>query len=302
MKNIYKSILFLFSLALMVSCEGEKFNVPFEYEDGGWIKFEETPVFSVNVADMSSSEAVFNATLVDPIGNAATYDLYVSATINGTAYEDKLVTTITEFPAQLSIAPSDLATALGVDLSELGGGNIFSFYAVVTTTDGTVYEAEPVPNFDADGDGYNGGNISETLLEEGGYRNAFVFNVSYLCPFVVEDAVGSYEVVYNHFGPFFQETLQTREVIAGPGENQITIVEGVYPGLGSDPLILTVDSDTGMVTEINEDGLSITAYGGNNYQLISGTVYSCSGYIDLFLDFAGGINGNPHQFIIQKVD
>lgn len=71
----------------------------------------------------------FGGLLTTPGGNVSSYNLYVRKTdIFGFAGEFKLLKTITSFPTDLSVTPSEIATALGVPLSSLVYGDIFRFY------------------------------------------------------------------------------------------------------------------------------------------------------------------------------
>ena len=142
-------------------------------------------------------------------------------------------------------------------------------------------------------------------MDEAGYRAAFEFGFVIACPaFSVTDEIpGSYDVIASDFAGFFGETDFDREVIAGPGNNQVTIVGGEFPGLGSDDLILTIDPSDGRVVGINGDGVSLpesAGFGENLYLLENGLVLPCSGQIiDLTMNF-DPLSGNAHKFVLQK--
>lgn len=131
------------------------------------------------------------------------------------------------------------------------------------------------------------------------------------CPFVYTDIPeGLYEVTQSDFGEFFGDTMTTRTVELGPGDNQVTILEGEYPIEGSDPLIITLD-DTGRVIAVNEDGLAFgngpvsadNNFPPNFYLLGSeeGTVLSCIGRFELVLNFTP-FNGNVHSFNLRFIE
>ncbi len=123
------------------------------------------------------------------------------------------------------------------------------------------------------------------------------------CPSVdIPALAGSYDVVLSTFAGFFGETDLTREVVAGPEANQITIVDGTYITEGADDLILTIDPDTGDVIGVNEDGIdSQVSFGPNFYRLLpGGRVLTCVGIIEVTLDFSANIAGNPHAFNLVR--
>lgn len=144
-----------------------------------------------------------------------------------------------------------------------------------------------------------------------GGSSSTTITVAVECPFVYSEIPeGTYEVTFSEFGEFFEDTTATRTVELGPGDNQVTIIEGEFPVEGSDPLIITLD-DLGRVIAVNEDGLafgngSVSQTNGfppNFYALGSpeGTVLSCIGQFDLVLNFTP-FNGNVHGFNLRFVE
>lgn len=294
--------------AIFLSCSDDsKDPGPFQYDDGGFIRFQDNPKFALNVTDLNSQDAIFKSTLIDPIGNADLYELYLSAIISGVEYDSVLFKSIEEFPAEFNISPSDLASALGLDVSDLGGGDVFFFDGQVTTDDGRVYAADPAPNYD-DEEGYNGGLTSVTLIEEPGYRDAFQFTINYVCPFNQANSAGSYEITNDGFEGAFDTDF---EVIAGPGANQITMVNPYgHPELpGEDyQIVITVDEASG-VASVALQGAMDSGVFGLPYGLISVStqgpsfVFSCNGTIDLTLGFFipdGRTFGN-YKLVAKKV-
>ncbi|MBR9854491.1 MAG: hypothetical protein GYB37_07925 [Algicola sp.] len=123
------------------------------------------------------------------------------------------------------------------------------------------------------------------------------------CPSVdIAALVGTYDVVGSTFAGFFGETDFTREVVAGPDENQITIIGGTYITEGADDLILTINPETGSIIAVNEDGINAqVSYGPNFYSFLpGGRVLTCVGIIEVNLDFSASISGNPHDFDLVK--
>ncbi|NAS14403.1 hypothetical protein [Poritiphilus flavus] len=139
--------------------------------------------------------------------------------------------------------------------------------------------------------------ILETSIDE------LAIGLDVQCPSVdISALAGSYEVVDSTFADFFGETDDTREVVLGPGANQITIIDGTYINEGADDLILTIDPETGSIIGVNEDGInSQVSFGPNFYVLLpGGRVLTCVGIIEMTLDFSANIAGNPHVFNLVK--
>lgn len=165
------------------------------------------------------------------------------------------------------------------------------------------------------------GNVAdpETIILEIVPEDSFVtgssisttLSVGINCPFVYSEIPeGLYEVTQSDFGSFFGDTTTTRTIELGPGQNQVTILEGEFPIEGSDPLIITLD-DTGRVIAVNEDGLAFgngpvsldNNFPPNFYLLGSseGTVLSCIGRFELILNYSP-FNGNVHSFNLKFIE
>ena len=82
----------------------------------------------LNFDDLNNTS--FGGLLTNPGGTVVKYNLYVRRTdIFGYSPEEfKLVKTITSFPAQLAVTPADIATALGIAVTDLQFGEVYRFY------------------------------------------------------------------------------------------------------------------------------------------------------------------------------
>lgn len=123
------------------------------------------------------------------------------------------------------------------------------------------------------------------------------------CPSVdISALVGSYDVVASTFAGFFGETDFTREVVAGPGANQVTIVDGTYIAEGAEDLILTIDPETGSIIAVDETKINSQVSFGPNFYVLqpASRVLTCVGIIEVNLDFSANIAGNPHVFNLVK--
>ncbi|MEX0312994.1 MAG: hypothetical protein AB3N18_02375 [Allomuricauda sp.] len=320
--------------AFLTSCEDDDKNQLNDFlETGGFVRFVgQNPPGAVGVNEIS--ELSYSFSVEDPNGTAAMYDLRLYADLAGVRTDTVQVEQVTTLPASFSFNAEDIASLLGVTVDDLGFGDNFFFTASVTTTDGTVYGGADRLNFlqvfpqpdgtyldedddpvdvgpndviytTADGDTFlaGGQNNTDDLLDEAGYRQAFEFGFVILCP-TVDFALlpGTYDVTNLGFAGFFGETDFVREVVAGPGANQITIIDGEWPSAGSQDLVLDIDPTTGAVS-LGEVAIAFDAAAGafatDNWGSATGFVFTCTGNIVLVMDF-DAFSGNAHPFELSK--
>lgn len=341
MKNIKNNFFSIFTLVfslvlLTASCTDEdKDNLSVLNKDGGFVRFDENPPAQVGVAQIS--DLLYKFTLLDANNNVAQFDLKLYADIGGVRTDTVNVGAepVTSFPADFSFTHVDLADLLNIDPDDIGFGDQFFFTGTAKTDDGEVYGTsigqsliEIFPQDDGtylDGDGdeieieegdrivttaegstfrLRGQGISADLAGESGYKQAFQFDFVILCPEVDLNAlVGTYDVTALGFAGFFGETNFVREVILGPGSNQLTIVNGAYPAVAGEDLIINIDPDTSALS-LGESALAFSADAGafdtDNYGTgTSGFVFSCIGRIAIKLDF-DTYAGNVHDFVLDK--
>ncbi len=314
MKNNFKILILLFlGLSIgLVSCDdddtGIAADVPNsvipELDNGVFIRFQTGTTAPSTVSYAEPDSAGFTLPIEDFNGNAVSYSLDVTASISGNTLIAEDVFVITSFPADLTIDLPTIATALGVGLDDINFGDSFSFVATATNADGDEFIGL-LPSFDDENLTLGIGNTNDPLLNAGSYNSAMNFSFTLACPaFTTDDVVGTYDVTASSFAAFFGETDFVREIVAGPGDNQVTIVGGEFTGLGSDDLIVTFDPETGSVLGVNGDGISLpesAGFGVNTYLFVDGLVLPCAGngIIDLRLNFTP-LSGNPHDFILEK--
>ena len=266
----------------LVSCEQEgPFTV---HEDpANFAPFVSIDVES-DLIDFTNPGSMYQFTLTAPGNNVASYDLQVTST-SLTDTVDLL--TVTEFPQDVMVTFEEIATAFGAQTADFSPGDQITFLATVTDQNGREGTYSNL-NSDARGPG----------IMQGLRHSAFIF-----CPFNAAEAAGTYEVLEIGFADDLPEPVATREVVAGPGENQITIVGGEYPSLGSGDLIVDIDPANGVASLGGEGTTAFSADAGafatDNYGSVSGFVFSCVGAINLTVDF-DAFAGNAHSFVLQK--
>ncbi len=291
--KINKIITILFLGFIFFSCEDNSKD-RFDFGEAGdragsivLVDFDQKPAF--NAADLPGS--FISGTLTTPLDNVESYTLSARRISEGTVSELTDVYTTTNFPTDFNVSLEEIMISFGLQLDDVIAGDRFEFFGRSVSTNGDVVT---INNLDSD------------LAGEVGQKVAYSFEASVSCPFDPSEIEGTYEIIALGFAGFFGEDLNaTRTVIAGPDPDQFTIVEGEYPTQNSDPLIITVDVETGNVIAVNEDGVAFDGedqgFPPNYYLLVEGSVFSCTGYIDLRLNFTP-FNGNPHDFILQKIN
>lgn len=281
----YYTFLLIITLLTISSCEDPEKNPLVEGEVAPFVRLT-LETTGIDLSDQTSS--ISGTFFTDVPETIETHEVFVAIANGSDSPNFRSLETFDQFPANFSYNQEQIETLFGTLLNP---GDAIEFRAVTTGINGTIVETA---NVGVAPDNFN-------ISQQQGYQ----FSGVVTCPFLIEDIpTGTYDVVFSTFGNFFGDTLATRTVELGPGPNQITIVEGEFPIEGSDPLIITLDPDTGNVIGVNEDGLAFgngpSGLPPNTYLLSAtpGNVLSCVGLITLGLNFLP-FNGNPHQFILR---
>lgn len=297
-KTILSSICILALIgAALTGCRDDSLDITNSLsKEGGFVRFEnEYPPSTVGVNQISDLNYSF--TVIDGNDNVETYDLKLYANLSGTPTDTVDIGTVSSFPATFDFDANDFAGLLDIDVSDISFGDSFFFVGTTTTEDGTIYTAEELDFDDMDDDDpdtftISGGGVSPDLLSEEGYKLALAFDFIILCPSAeVGDLIGTFNVTNHRFDAFFPPQGTTREVVAGPGENQITIVGGALPVDGADDLVLNIDPVTSEVSYGGEEGkIHFNTFGPGSYGSVSGLVFSCIGVIDITIESDGFIS------------
>jgi len=230
--------------------------------------------------DITDAAATYDITMEDPSGAdvVASVELFVSWTSPTGTTDTVTLETFNSFPATGSYTLVELAAALSDTLvveDDFQPGDSFLFWAEVTNQSGLTIDF-----LDLVGDAQNSQGLAQ------GLRHVLFI----ACPFIADEMVGTYTVTSHLYGDVFfgaDGTGTTREVVAGPGDNQYTIVGGPLPGNGSDDLIVTVDPASGVVSYSGEAGKAFDGFGLNpDYLGVSGFTFSCVGAVDIAIQTA----------------
>lgn len=189
--------IFFLVLAVVVlfsSCEDEdKNNLDIFQKTGAFVRFSEAFPSVVDVQSLSDVASIsINTTLEDTNNSVTSYRMEVSATIAGASFGPAaLGSEITSFPATMTITMSDIASALGLDTADVGFGDTFDFTGTAVSKDGVVYTSERM-TFDSETKTVTGGNNTNDIIDEDGYRNAFEFGFAIPCPPEVGNFAGNW--------------------------------------------------------------------------------------------------------------
>lgn len=262
-----KKLLYLLLAGIVfvtMSCKDEALDPYPETKYGALVQITElvTPVF--NLEDLQNSSFVFKAK--DAAGTVAEYRIAVSWNKKDTIQ----IRTISDWAQNeektISISAVEIAQAYGVTVGEFEAGDRFDFVASTTGKDGTVYGIA---------------QLTQELVANPRQQQGLRYVTYVSCPFVAADLAGTYAYTVDDIGMAANETV---EVVAGPGENQFTMVDAF--GAGKD-LVVNVNPATGQVTAPRQqvwDPLAVgypANYGKGYTQVDAGFAFSCAGSIIL---------------------
>lgn len=172
MKKSNKIIKILFVTVISISlfgCQDDDKNVLPDFQEGGFVQFAEAPILEVGLT------APFQGTVIDPNGNAAEYQLSVSARIGNVQQDTLVFKTTNSFPFEVGFTLNDMASLYGLSVEDFGSSDRFQFLAKVTTDEGLIFDSSP-PGFDNETGEWNGGTFTPALGAPG-LRSAMSYRV-----------------------------------------------------------------------------------------------------------------------------
>lgn len=219
--------------------------------------------FDVYTQNNDIEEFIYTATYND-VSSTDMYSPVEILRIPGSQIQNGQVSDV-----QVSAAELAAAFELPGGASYLNGGDNFIVSQSVRLTDGRVISAEnSAPSI-------TGGNNAS-------FTSQFVLAVA-CASFDVTEAVGSYSIVRDDIEVALDFDLQ---VIAGPGENQVTLVD-LFGHPQQFNVVLTVDPETSAATVAKQQawdsGQFALPYGIASVEG-SGTFFSCAGFLTLSLE------------------
>jgi|GEM_PF-2499781 len=340
-KKPFAAILLVFFGLIFFSCEDEDKNPlnDLSFADGGFVRFvDNNPESAIGVEQVS--DLTYSFAVEDANNNVATYDLRMYADISGVRTDTVDVETVSSFPQSFSFTTSDLANLLGIDDTEIGFGDNFFFSGTATTNDGTVYSGAnrlalieiflqtDGSYLDEDDDPVtinptdeivntkegklflkSGQNITDDLIDEAGYRQAYEFDFIILCPppALLSDFIGTWQITVDPFATFVDDGIFN--IVAGPEANQVTaldIFDHPNPEGGVYDVIFDFNPDTGAITVAEQPAWHCDNFGcGFGQANVEGTgfIFNCvgSGLMKLSLEHSvdAGVFGTFPMDIVK---
>jgi hypothetical protein len=283
MKQILYSIGIILLGSLIFSCEEqEEFGI--DRADKG-LNLRVAP--DKNSFDISAGDPVINFTIYSDTRTIENVQIFVDLIKFGSdgPTARKLLKEIPgsmlgDESTNIQMKLSEFVSAVGLTLDDLGGGDIFNIYNEVLLNDGRVYP----DTLDLGGEEFvNVENAFFTAAGTTSFTTTLTFPV--LCPFITADAIGSYTITRDDF-EIAWDPGHKPEVIAGPGANQVTIVNMLGHPQGYD-IIVDVNPATDVATVSAQKGWHSANYGLPFGEILvegGGFYFSCTGFLTLDLD------------------
>ena len=267
-KSIYKtSILFAMLLTLTISCNEDidKQAYVMEGTDTGGVLPNVTFLAGKNFdfGDMSNTYLSFIADAA--IAGDKTFErLVISKSYNGGDTVIHQQFTPSEMPFQVDITPEDAVDGFGISTAEIAGGDYIDWMFMIEFSDPDVK--------------FNDDALTQQFPD---FRSYFV------CAFDAASTTGTYQFTYSDW----EHNTGTFEVVAGPGENQVTLLDPLghqaIDGNNYD-LIVEIDPASGAATVTAQIAWDSDNYGWGYGPITAdgaGYVLSCAGTISLDLTY-----------------
>lgn len=257
-----------------VSCTDEdsfRNEVFFKLERGGFVRFVDT--FNPLIGTSDPATFVYDASIEDVNGNLSAYNLYVINEVND---DTLLVNSFTDMTGEISIniTAQNVAAALGGSTADFEFGQTLRFVGEAIRSDGLVFTTDPL---DADFDDNEFGGNTQPNLYTSGYRNALLFSLTIACPNPPDASTyaGTYDFIQNGW---LGTTSGTVEVVAGPGDNQITLVDAQTRrgATGAKDFIITLNEDQTVSAGTQE--MYVHGTYGQTTLSGSGFTFECAGH------------------------
>lgn len=273
MKFKNKYLLAVAALLLAVfSCTDEdsfRNEVFFKLERGGFVRFVDA--FNPLIGTQDPASFVYDAMIEDANGNLSAYNLYVVD--NGDTF---LVNSFTDLsgPVSINITAANVAAATGGSTSDFEFGQTLNFVGEAIRSDGIVFDTAPL---EADFDDNEFGGTTQEQLYTPGYRNALKFSLTIACPDPPNASTyaGTYTFVRNGW---LGTTDGTVQVVAGPGDNQITLLNAQTRrgSTGAKDFVITLNED--QTTSADTQEMYVHSTYGQTTLSGSGFTFECAGH------------------------
>ena len=299
MKKLFSYILGA-SILFVIGCneadlEHFKWGQP---ESGGIVDVVFDPNASLfDISDIENSAVSYDLIGRDQsngelINSANIYVYRVSAA--GVTSDTAMFHTFAGGTESMQTQVSDFIEDINLTLADVSAGDQFQFYIDTVWMD--------------DGGYFTLANTSDAIVIN---RGDFAWTVFVGCPsWSVEDAVGTYSVVTDDFAGWWNTFPYDVEVVAGPGEGEVTILDFYEhpnpdnPGTPYD-VVVQVDAGSSVATIARQAAFHTGNWGlpyGEGRVDGGGFWFSCAGFVTLDIQHTVDIGGwGFSKFEMQKL-
>lgn len=191
---------------------------------------------------------------------------------------------VTDSVFTLAVTGAELASALGIPVSDIQPGQQYTFYNQMVTVDGRVFDIS---------------NTEDDIEGQPAFNSVFNWTATVVCPYT-QNMTGQFTIAVDDWDGNVGGDI---EVVAGPGENEITL-KTPFP-FADDPkdVIVSIDPVTGFATVAKQvyggypgfPDISVQSVGSNNF------VFSCKETLDITLNHtsAAGNFGNYRYVLVR---
>ncbi|HYF69212.1 MAG TPA: hypothetical protein VD884_13805 [Ohtaekwangia sp.] len=302
-KTLYSILAFILSIFLLSCEEQEKFGLAQSTKG-----FNYRVIPSVNSFDISQGDPQVSLTAYSDNKNIESVEIWVELNqfATKTITERSLLTTVdgnslSSEGSVVTLSLSQFAAALDLETDDLIGGDIFNIYNIVKMDDGRIYP--DTLKFT----GQDLVNIENAFLTTG--TTSFTTKLSFpvLCPFIMEEALGTYTVTTDDFVTYLDPEYKP-VIVAGPQPNQV-IIKNIFGHpenpAGQFDVIVKVDPATAVATvEKQEAWECINFFPECTFGIGSvegqGFYFSCTGFITLDLEHTAGGSFGTYKLELTK--
>ncbi|MEY3432388.1 MAG: hypothetical protein RL131_324 [Bacteroidota bacterium] len=184
----------------------------------------------------------------------------------------------------LEVSGQEISNALG---KAPGPGETYILYNQVVTKDGRVFDVS---------------NTLPDLANVGTYNLKLTWNAVVVCPFVPDQATGTYVITRDPWDGPYGSLGADVDVVASAGKAVFTYMFPVAEAPGKNPVTVTVNPATGSATVARQ---TYGSYGGAYDNMTcegTGFYFSCTGSVDLTLlhKFSNGSNEGTYGISLKK--
>ena len=289
MKKILISILPVAIFLLVYSCKkGEVVQDVKSLGTGTYLKLVTQGNTIIDYANLNTTMVSQTVTKYgDDIEKVKVYVTKGTTTLNKTNWK-----LIKELPysdnLKIDVTATEIATALGIQPTDLETGATYTLYNQAITPDGRIFDIV---------------NINGGFAGNPNYSMAFTWSSVVVCPFNPTGFPGDFRVELDEWADFSVGEIVTVDAATA---NSITMTVYPKPGIGTNrkQIVVNINPTTGAATVASQiygdypgfdTNLKVKTVGTNNW------IFSCVGTITLRLNHTGAANWGDYTLRLKKI-